>query len=85
MINVLNNYPEVTTLDGSKFWSLLGDYTYMHTTKWKVMSSRSTFYPNLTASNLAQYLIGGPVQHYYYDLGMFLRAPSQTRMRHCAC
>ena len=57
----------------------------MHTTKWKVMSSRSTFYPNLTASNLAQYLIGGPVQHYYYDLGMFFRAPSQTRMKHCAC
>ena len=58
-INVLNNYPEVTTMDGFKFWSLLQDYTTMHTPKWRVMSSSSTFYANLSASNVAQYLIEG--------------------------
>ena len=58
-INVLNNYPGVTTIDGFKFWSLLQDYTTMHTPKWKVMSSYSTFYANLSASNVAQHLVEG--------------------------
>ena len=58
-INVLNRYPEVTTLDGAKFWSMLGDYTTMHTSKWKVMSSSSTFYSNLSSSPVAKYLMDG--------------------------
>ena len=58
-INVLNNYPEVTTLDGFKFWTLLADFTAMHTPKWRVMATGSTFYSNLTDSPLAQYLMDG--------------------------
>ena len=58
-INVLNNYPTVTTMDGGRFWAMLFDYTAMHTPKWKVMSSRSTFYANLTESDVAQFLIEG--------------------------
>ena len=58
-INVLNNYPTVTTMDGGRFWAMLFDYTAMHTPKWKVMSSSTTFYANLTESNVAQFLIEG--------------------------
>ena len=59
-INVLNNYyPEVTTLSSPKFWSLLYDYTAMHTPKWKVMSSSSTFFSNLSNSSVSQYLMDG--------------------------
>jgi hypothetical protein len=68
-INVLNNYPAVTTMDGSKFWALLGDYTAMHTSKWKVMSSRSSFYPNLTNSDVAQYLMDGLGEHWVAENG----------------
>ena len=46
-------------MDGAKFWRLLADYTMMHTSKWRVMASRSTFYPNLTDSDLAPFLIDG--------------------------
>ena len=58
-INVLNNYPDVTTIDGGRFWDMLFDYTAMHTTKWRVMASRSTFYRNLTQSPVAEYLMDG--------------------------
>ena len=58
-INVLNNYPEVTTMDGGRFWAMLYDYTAMHTPKWKVMSSSTTFYANLSESDVAQFLIEG--------------------------
>jgi hypothetical protein len=68
-INVINNYPSVTTMDGSKFWTLLSDYTAMHTTKWRVMSSRSTFYTNLTNSNMAPFLIDGLGEHWVAENG----------------
>jgi hypothetical protein len=58
-INVLNNYPEVTTLSSPRFWSLLYDYAAMHTPKWKVMSSSSTFFSNLSNSSVSQYLMDG--------------------------
>jgi hypothetical protein len=35
-INVLNNYPTVTTLDTGKFWHMLWQYTASHTPEWKL-------------------------------------------------
>ena len=35
-INVLNNYPTVTSLDNEKFWLMMWQYAASHTPTWKV-------------------------------------------------
>lgn len=48
-INVLNNYPTVTTVDKSKLWTMLWQYTASHTPEWRLIDVHNGEYLNITA------------------------------------
>eukprot|EP00038_Savillea_parva_P005034 m.146395 g.146395 ORF g.146395 m.146395 type:complete len:334 (-) comp11644_c0_seq12:1814-2815(-) len=58
-INVMNDYPLVGTMNGSVLYTMLQQYTMAHTPLWKVMNSSTSFYSNLSTSNVAQWLEPG--------------------------
>ena len=58
-INVLNNYPDVSTVNNTGFYSLLHQYALAHTTQYKVMNGSNSFYSDLSTSNVAQWLEPG--------------------------
>ena len=70
-INVLNEYPNVQTLDCSKLWLLLWQYAASHTPLWKVINTTNGEFCDLNDphSDLKRWLLPGTENYWISESG----------------
>jgi hypothetical protein len=70
-INVLNDYPTVTTVDRDKLWLMLWQYAASHTPLWKVVNTTNGEFCDLSDphSDLKKWLLPGTKNYWIAESG----------------
>ena len=68
-VDVLNDYPDVTTVTRDQLWTMLWQYTGSHTPLWMLIDVHTGEYLNRSAQSIARWMLSGTQQLWIAESG----------------